>query len=214
VHRDPFENIYCVIRGYKDFILHPPTDLPWLPYATLPAARYLSTKGSQMTPKFEIVPLNPHSDNGTVMCKGKSENHEENHEQCCDDTNLSELSVENHAEEAVTPADQINPKDSVQFESFDEVKSSYVPWICIDPDKPDHKAYPLYSNATQVRVRVHEGEVLFLPAHWFHHVKQSHACIAVNFWYDVRFDHRYAYQAFITSLLQNSGLDTGCPPLC
>jgi jumonji domain-containing protein 7 len=24
-HKDPYENIYCVVRGYKDFILFPPT---------------------------------------------------------------------------------------------------------------------------------------------------------------------------------------------
>jgi len=31
-HKDPYENIYCVIRGYKDFILFPPSDAPWLYY--------------------------------------------------------------------------------------------------------------------------------------------------------------------------------------
>jgi len=30
LHKDPYENIYCVIKGYKTFTLLPPTDLPFL----------------------------------------------------------------------------------------------------------------------------------------------------------------------------------------
>lgn len=31
-HKDPYENIYCVVRGHKDFLLFPPCDLPWMDY--------------------------------------------------------------------------------------------------------------------------------------------------------------------------------------
>ncbi|KAJ8970672.1 hypothetical protein NQ317_012354 [Molorchus minor] len=40
MHKDPYENIYYVIDGYKDFILIPPTDLPYIPYRTYPVKRY------------------------------------------------------------------------------------------------------------------------------------------------------------------------------
>ncbi|XP_022097445.1 jmjC domain-containing protein 7-like [Acanthaster planci] len=40
MHKDHYENLYCVISGEKNFILHPPTDLPYIPYGTYPAARY------------------------------------------------------------------------------------------------------------------------------------------------------------------------------
>lgn len=40
MHKDPYENIYCVVSGTKEFILHPPTDLPWIPYKTYPTATY------------------------------------------------------------------------------------------------------------------------------------------------------------------------------
>lgn len=40
VHKDPYENIYCVVAGEKEFILHPPTDLPWIPYNNYPSAVY------------------------------------------------------------------------------------------------------------------------------------------------------------------------------
>ena len=31
-HKDPYENMYAVMRGYKDIILYPPTDIPYMPY--------------------------------------------------------------------------------------------------------------------------------------------------------------------------------------
>ncbi|KAK6184339.1 hypothetical protein SNE40_006829 [Patella caerulea] len=36
MHRDHYENLYCVISGWKKFILIPPTDLPYIPYEDYP----------------------------------------------------------------------------------------------------------------------------------------------------------------------------------
>ncbi len=35
VHKDHYENLYCVISGEKNFILLPPTDRPFIPYGNL-----------------------------------------------------------------------------------------------------------------------------------------------------------------------------------
>lgn len=40
VHKDPYENIYCVISGHKDFILIPPVDVHNVPRAKYPSAVY------------------------------------------------------------------------------------------------------------------------------------------------------------------------------
>ena len=53
-----------------------------------------------------------------------------------------------------------------------------VPWVAIDPLRPDLEKYPQYSQATPVSVTVHAGQILYLPSLWFHHVQQSHGCIA------------------------------------
>ena len=54
VHKDPYENIYCVVRGHKDIILQPPTDLPWVPYRSLtPAVHRQDEAGAWTT---EAVP--------------------------------------------------------------------------------------------------------------------------------------------------------------
>ena len=123
VHKDPYENIYCVVSGYKDFIHHPPTDQPWIPYGEYPQGRWKEVDGS-----FQIVP-----------------------------------------------------------------ESGTVPWIAIDPLSPDYERFPEYRKATQVKCRVKAGEFLYLPSLWFHHVRQSHGCIAVNYWYDMQYDIKYNY---------------------
>ncbi|KAG8225410.1 hypothetical protein J437_LFUL004610 [Ladona fulva] len=228
MHRDPFENIYCVVRGHKDFILHPPIDLPWIPYETLPAARYESIKNPGASPTYKIVPLGTDQNNGnskelTEGCKTEKDDSSEAcmRKECGNSHNttsaesgsiskiVDDLSESKICEETVAETLKSESMEAL----FTDSSKSNVPWICIDPEKPDLNSYPLYANATQVKVRVHAGDVLFLPAHWFHHVKQSHGCIAVNYWYDMKYDHRYANQAFITALLRKSGLNTGCPPL-
>lgn len=45
MHKDPYENMYCVIDGYKDFILIPPTDLPYVPYSKYPKAIFSENNG-------------------------------------------------------------------------------------------------------------------------------------------------------------------------
>ncbi|XP_068961912.1 bifunctional peptidase and (3S)-lysyl hydroxylase JMJD7 isoform X2 [Petaurus breviceps papuanus] len=34
LHKDHYENLYCVVSGEKHFILHPPSDRPFIPYGT------------------------------------------------------------------------------------------------------------------------------------------------------------------------------------
>ncbi|KAJ8920850.1 hypothetical protein NQ315_015642 [Exocentrus adspersus] len=54
MHKDPYENIYCVIDGHKDFMLIPPTDLPYVPYKQYPVKKY-----KHITPtSFEIESVN------------------------------------------------------------------------------------------------------------------------------------------------------------
>lgn len=136
MHKDPYENIYCVVSGEKTFILHPPTDLPWIPYETYSSAVYKEIEPGN----WIIEPLN---------------------------------------------------KNNVKSELSEN--SEKVPWININPLNPDYDRYPKYKNAQTLEVTVRKGDILYLPSLWFHHVRQSHACIAVNYWYDMEFDIKYAY---------------------
>jgi ribosomal protein L16 Arg81 hydroxylase len=58
-------------------------------------------------------------------------------------------------------------------------------------------------GATSIRCSVEAGDVLYLPALWFHQVAQSVAarqrlCIAVNAWFDTPGSSDFAYQHFVT----------------
>ena len=62
---------------------------------------------------------------------------------------------------------------------------------CTTPDDP----------VVPIVVEVRAGECLYLPAMWYHHVTQARdesgtPAIAVNYWYDMNFDDRYAYARF------------------
>lgn len=48
VHKDPYENIYCVISGYKDFILIPPVDLHNVPRQKYPMGIYMQEDDGSM----------------------------------------------------------------------------------------------------------------------------------------------------------------------
>ncbi len=58
-----------------------------------------------------------------------------------------------------------------------------VEWVSIDPLQPDLNKYPEYAKSSVFEIRVNAGDILYLPSLWYHHVRQSHKCIAVNFWY-------------------------------
>lgn len=53
MHKDPYENIYCVISGFKDFIIIPPIDVPLVPRHTYQSAIYESDDEGV----FHIKPL-------------------------------------------------------------------------------------------------------------------------------------------------------------
>lgn len=87
----------------------------------------------------------------------------------------------------------------------------YVPWSSVDPYPPSSQAeeermlFPRYFNGPKpFECTVRAGEMLYLPSLWFHHVKQTPdsegRTIAINYWYDMQFDIKYAYYNFLQSL--------------
>ena len=75
-----------------------------------------------------------------------------------------------------------------------DVETDEIPWVPIDPDLPRSaldSEYPLYRHAKPQRVTIREGQALYLPSGWYHHVSQQCGawpdgteapCIAVNYW--------------------------------
>eukprot|EP00298_Acanthocystis_sp_HF-20_P009769 c18491_g1_i1.p1 GENE.c18491_g1_i1~~c18491_g1_i1.p1 ORF type:complete len:345 (-),score=100.92 c18491_g1_i1:53-1087(-) len=86
-----------------------------------------------------------------------------------------------------------------------QTTDEFVPWLSVDPLHPDYEKYPWFQYASPIEIIVKEGEILYLPSLFFHHVSQtqpspSHPVIAVNFWYDMKFDIKYCYYQFLTNL--------------
>lgn len=102
-------------------------------------------------------------------------------------------------------------KDTGEFTLELEDPIRDVPWSSVDP-YPSHEEkrgevdkFPLYFNGPKpFEVTVKAGEMLYLPSMWFHHVRQSPdnsgLTIAINYWYDMRFDIKYAYFNFLQSI--------------
>ncbi|XP_048751149.2 bifunctional peptidase and (3S)-lysyl hydroxylase Jmjd7-like [Ostrea edulis] len=132
MHKDHYENLYCVVRGWKKFILIPPTDSAFVPYDTYQAAKFTEKDGT--------------------------------------------------------------------FHVEAEKETGQIPWIAVNPLAPNSQKYPEFGKARMLEVFVKEGEILYLPSLWYHHVQQSHGCIAVNYWYDMQYDIKYNYYNFLQNV--------------
>lgn len=56
-------------------------------------------------------------------------------------------------------------------------------------------------------------DILYLPALWYHRVSQKGPTVAVNYWHDMRFDHKYVYYRFLQSLARRYHDARGLNPL-
>lgn len=81
-----------------------------------------------------------------------------------------------------------------------------VRWSAMDP-RPGSAGFCRQTNSAlhqAMTVTVRAGEVLYLPSLWHHFVEQEGGpdgvCIAVNFWYDMAFDSKYAYYNLLEKL--------------
>jgi ribosomal protein L16 Arg81 hydroxylase len=54
-------------------------------------------------------------------------------------------------------------------------------WADVDCEQPDYSRYPLYRDVRPLRVVLQPGDVLFLPAGWWHHVKALDVSIRVSY---------------------------------
>ncbi|XP_051253973.1 bifunctional peptidase and (3S)-lysyl hydroxylase JMJD7 isoform X1 [Dicentrarchus labrax] len=166
MHKDHYENLFCVISGEKNFILLPPTDRPFIPYgnpSNNPVSSFSNPSNNPVS-SFSNPSYNPVSSYGEYQ-----------------------------------PAVYRQQEDG-EFEVVDQSDSEKVPWIPLDPLDPDLDLYPQYRRARPLRCSLKAGEMLYLPSLWFHHVQQSHGCIAVNFWYDMEYDIKYNYYQLLEAL--------------
>lgn len=82
-------------------------------------------------------------------------------------------------------------------EDTDEIDALSKPpprarWIAADVTMKHNAEYletfPLLQYTHPIEVKVKEGELLYLPALWFHRVTQTCETVGVNYWYDMKFE--------------------------
>lgn len=102
-------------------------------------------------------------------------------------------------------------KDTGEFNLELEDPVRHVPWCSVNPypccenEEKTRNEFPLFFNGPKpFECTVKAGEMLYLPSMWFHYVKQSPRTIAVNYWYDMQFDTKYAYFNFLQSINPNA----------
>jgi jumonji domain-containing protein 7 len=55
MHKDHYENLYCVVQGEKTFTLLPPVDIAFLPERTLPTFEYKAHRKPGDEPEFAFT---------------------------------------------------------------------------------------------------------------------------------------------------------------
>jgi jumonji domain-containing protein 7 len=101
----------------------------------------------------------------------------------------------NHGFEWAVTLDQ----DDRGSDSPEEVRTK---WIEPDITKDNSdKKFPLLSKSHPMKVLVSEGEMLYIPSLWYHRVTQTCETVAVNYWYDMKFDSpHWCYFNFLQQL--------------
>jgi peptidyl-lysine (3S)-dioxygenase / protease len=150
IHRDPYENLYLVLRGQKTFRLWAPVDEVLMPTIMVSTGRY-SYDESNDQPNFNVE-----TDEG----------------------------------------------------------GEQISWVTLDPlcDRGSREA-ALHTDLLEKvhQVTVKEGQILYLPSGWYHHVTQQCGtwddgspapCIAVNYWYDMDYEgERYVSRQFVSRMV-------------
>ncbi|MGH9962036.1 MAG: cupin-like domain-containing protein, partial [Pyrinomonadaceae bacterium] len=63
----------------------------------------------------------------------------------------------------------------------------------VDPEKPDRSRHPAFENAQPIQFTIEPGEMLYLPATWWHHARSCETSISVSFWFlPTAVDHYFA----------------------
>lgn len=177
LHKDHYENIYCVVKGQKHFTLYPPTEEAFLHAQSCRVASYKQQEDGS----FKVI-----GDDGNPIELGSPA--------------AGWAGVEDPPSSSLPSLSRSSSGDNDG--GCHAARKPGMRWIAANPANPDYNTHPRFKHATAINITVHAGQALYLPSLWFHQVGQTGAadcggnCIAVNYWYDMKFDSRYAYFKF------------------
>jgi len=193
IHKDHYENLYAVVRGEKLFTLLPPCDVLWLYERDFSTGRYdLDEDGgwgivmeegvSSYTPRGD-VPLTEPSIAVTDTASLPSTGCVASCFRACE--RLRGILRANGSWQ------WLRRQSATAAGSSAPACAAVTPWVSVNPAAPRSALaarFPLYAaHARPVQARVRAGEVLYLPALWYHQVAQPGPgiTVAVNQWHDM-----------------------------
>jgi hypothetical protein len=99
----------------------------------------------------------------------------------------------------------------------DQSPPAKVRWIAANVQNKNNDQhlldFPLLAYTHPITITVREGEMLYLPALWFHSVTQTTETVAINYWYDMKFDSpAWCYFNFLQQLQQAPSPPAGVRP--
>ncbi|XP_015119754.1 bifunctional peptidase and arginyl-hydroxylase JMJD5 isoform X2 [Diachasma alloeum] len=74
-----------------------------------------------------------------------------------------------------------HPNDSRNLYPYDTRLLSNTAQV--DPINPDYVNFPDFKNAQGIMCYLNEGEMLFIPPGWWHHVVSLSPCFSISFWW-------------------------------
>ncbi|KAI5056714.1 hypothetical protein GOP47_0028532 [Adiantum capillus-veneris] len=190
----------CFVTEYSVLSADAETHLPWATEALgcLPEAANLWIGNEKAVTSFH----KDHYENLYAVIAG------EKHFTLLPPTDLDRLYIRQY------PSARYVKRDG-KFAIQPEKPGNFVPWASVDPypaaelELEAKAKFPKYFGGPKpFTCTLRAGEILYLPSLWFHHVRQSPdlegRTIALNFWYDMQFDIKYAYYNFLESLILES----------
>jgi hypothetical protein len=196
--------MYAVIAGTKTFILKPPSSIHQMHLSTYDVwQEHMHSEDLSFTvqpahnmPRVRWCPIDP---NARVTLEG-------NLVRCGDDD--PEACALAGAHQHVLRAQVAQAPHTRHRHQEPQALASHAQSAC---ELRARRLFPrFFSRPEALTVMVHAGDILYLPAMWYHHVEQDEglgeAVIAVNFWFDMCFDARYAHFTLLEHLSECAGL--------
>jgi jumonji domain-containing protein 7 len=115
---------------------------------------------------------------------------------------VNELELAQHRYAPASSSSTANDDQSPSLEIQPQPSTDPIPVAVWDPESPEHHRTQYSQFSRPLRVTLEAGDMLYLPAQWYHKVSQSSgpegfAC-AVNYWYDMSFEGQFwASNAFV-----------------
>mmetsp|Transcript_69360 Transcript_69360/g.119179 ORF Transcript_69360/g.119179 Transcript_69360/m.119179 type:complete len:424 (+) Transcript_69360:83-1354(+) len=179
-HQDFYENIYCVLQGTKRFTLFPPSDCAFLNEQPFRSAKHVfrpaeGTEAGVQPIKTEDRRRDHPKEKDEGGNRGESDRSAGS-----GGSSDGGWSIEVEGDEHV-----VNWVDAARADLF-TWKSSAAHAGGLSGGSCG-RMIDQSSLASPLVVEVHAGEVLYLPAMWYHQVEQCGITVAVNFWHDMNF---------------------------